>query len=377
MKLNREWRGLSIEEVADLSGISAAKIQAFEDKDDRPLWGEIDRLARVYKVSKLALADPKPVPPAPALADFRTIAGRPVTYTLQIASALADARELQEAAADIISESPGLYRMKELMWTSLDDDPAKLALRYRREFGITTRSHQAASSASVFFSIIRSRIEDLGIFVVVMKAGNIEDDCRGFALMDGDVPPVIVINTREEAGGARIFSLLHEFAHILLRAPGVSGAAIRNKVERFCNVFATEFLMPAAVMQALIGPPGIPREPAPDDVRKYANRIKCSQQALALRLEELGYAPTGYYERWLSVMKTREKPKAGFAPMAYPERMVRRLGTGFSSLILNALNTEAISEVDAFRAINVQPKYYDEMAAVIVDIQERVIAESG
>jgi hypothetical protein len=57
--------------------------------------------------------------------------------------------------------------------------------------------------------------------------------------------------------------------------------------------------------------------------------------------------------------------------------MVRRLGTGFSSLILNALNTEAISEVDAFRAINVQPKYYDEMAAVIVDIQERVIAESG
>lgn len=377
MRLNREWRGYSVEEAADLSGISSDKIRAFEDASDRPLWGEIDRLARVYKVSRLALADPNPTPPSPLLADFRTVRGRPVTYSPEISAALVEARGFQEVAAEIISEIPGLYRRKELLWATLDNNPAALARKYRRELGVTTELHQATSSAAMFFSIIRSRIEELGIFVAVMKAGNIDEDCRGFALMDGDVPPIIVINTAEEAGGARTFSLLHEFAHILLQAPGVSGSSIRNRVERFCNIFATEFLMPAEVLAAVIGPPVNRREFGLDEVRRSANKIKCSQQALALRLEELGYVSSGYYERWLSEMRSREPPEPGFVPMGYPERMVRRLGTGFSSLILHALSAEAISEVDAYRATSVSPKYYGDMAISVSEIQQRVMAESA
>ena len=43
------------------------------------------------------------------------------------------------------------------------------------------------------------------------------DDARGFSLTDGE-PYVIVVNSAD-ADRARLFTLFHEYAHILLNMP--------------------------------------------------------------------------------------------------------------------------------------------------------------
>src|SRR5699024_4139664 len=66
-----------------------------------------------------------------------------------------------------------------------------------------------------------------------------------FAISD-PYAPLIFINTRDTPQ-AQVFTLLHEFAHLLLGESGVSDLAPNNphKIERFCNRIAAEFLVPS------------------------------------------------------------------------------------------------------------------------------------
>ena len=377
MRYYREERELSIGEAAELSGITAEKIRIFESGTDRPTWGEIKKISNVYRVPTLALADPDPKSPTKPTADYRTVDGRETIPSPSIAAALDEARDIQLAAAEIIEDAPHLFERTTLPPFSVDTDPIDLARQYRQKFEITVGTHDQAANESHFFSIVRAQIEQLGIIVIVRKVGELEDDCRGFCLIANGGPPIIVINTSENVTGARTFSLLHEFAHILLGKPGLSGLNARNRVERFCNEFAANFLMPPEVITHVVGPPGEKREFTITDIRRFAKQIKCSQQALALRLEELKYTPARFYERWMSEMATAQMPGTGFAQMSYPERMVRRLGIGFSSLVLNALNSDFISEVDAYRATNVKPEHYAEMAAEMEKLRSRVTESSA
>lgn len=375
--VNREARHMSVEVASELTGIPVARIQAYERNEDKPSWGEVDKLARVYKVSTLALADPNPQPPTQPTADFRTLDGRPTIFTIEIATALEEARELQEAAAETISENPQLYRLAELPQITLDDDPAEVAAEFRRRLEISVAFQQAVSSTSNFYQLVRSRIEGLGVFVSQANMGDIQNGCRGVCLIGEAVPPLIIINSAEKTPGARLFSLMHEFSHILLGMPGVSGSEDVNVVERFCNRFSAEFLMPADLVHAVFEPPGNHREYSLNEIRLAANRVKSSQQALALRIETLGYAPRGFYDQWKVEVERLPLPRGGGAPMEYGEKKVRQLGVGLSSLFLSALNTGAISEVDAFRAMNVAPAHYGAMQHAIGEIQNRLGAEGG
>src|SRR5690606_22504959 len=124
------------------------------------------------------------------------------------------------------------------------------------------------------------------------------DDCRGFTIYDDRNAPIIVVNKTEDYDPARTFTLIHEYCHLLLREPGISDQDDRNPVEAFCNRFASAFLMPRAILRELL--PNWPNQPVEwdfDDIVSWSARLKVSQQALALRLESLGIAPVGYYQR--------------------------------------------------------------------------------
>src|SRR5690625_1640536 len=72
------------------------------------------------------------------------------------------------------------------------------------------------------------------------------NELRGFAIM-ADRARVVLINTTDTPQ-AQIFTLLHEFAHLLLGESGVSDLSPHNprKIERACNRLAAEFLVPSA-----------------------------------------------------------------------------------------------------------------------------------
>ena len=110
-----------------------------------------------------------------------------------------------------------------------------------------------------------------------------EDACRGFSLWDS-LAPVIAVNTawNEEA---RIFTLFHEFGHILTRSSSAcvevgstrTLTGTEDPAERWCERFAASLLMPDDDVRLLVGQRfGLARIDRVDDVRWLARQFKAS-----------------------------------------------------------------------------------------------------
>lgn len=68
-------------------------------------------------------------------------------------------------------------------------------------------------------------------------------ECRGYAIYD-EYCPLIFINSKDTSENGKIFTLLHELAHILLKHSGVSSYDFNQNEEYQCNHIAGEILMP-------------------------------------------------------------------------------------------------------------------------------------
>ena len=68
------------------------------------------------------------------------------------------------------------------------------------------------------------------------------NEFRGFAISDPIAPLVFINNS--DAPTAKLFTLIHELAHIWIGTSGISDLDYHNKEEVFCNKVAGEFLVP-------------------------------------------------------------------------------------------------------------------------------------
>ncbi len=69
------------------------------------------------------------------------------------------------------------------------------------------------------------------------------NECRGYAIYD-EYAPLVFINAKDTSENGKIFTLLHELAHILLKHSGVSSYDFELEEEYRCNNIAGEILMP-------------------------------------------------------------------------------------------------------------------------------------
>ncbi len=80
------------------------------------------------------------------------------------------------------------------------------------------------------------------------------EEMRGFSISDTSFP-TIVINRSDGALG-RIFTLLHEFVHIILNKGGLCTLKKKDiahfKIEEFCNAVAGAILVPKIILQNIL-----------------------------------------------------------------------------------------------------------------------------
>lgn len=74
-------------------------------------------------------------------------------------------------------------------------------------------------------------------------------ECRGYAIYN-DYAPLIFINSNDTSVNGKIFTLLHELAHILLKHSGVSSYDFGANEEYKCNEIAGEIIMPLREFKA-------------------------------------------------------------------------------------------------------------------------------
>lgn len=353
----RESLGLSLDEAAQKQRIAPERLARWEAEEDVPTVAQLRKAAGVYRRPLAVFFLSEPPGDFHALRDFR----RPRSnaqrgWSPELRLAVRRARDQQEAVGDLLDLLGGEPRQRpELEVGSLEAKP--LAVTARRLLGVdvdtqfTWRDEYRALNGWIL-----ALEREVG--ALVLQAGGISpDEMRGFSIAHGGVP-VIVLNATDAVRG-RIFTAIHEFAHVLLNDAGLCDLQDRqrtrreeDRIERLCNEVAGAVLMPA---DSLLAEPALlaDEEERPwtnAEISALADKYKVSREALVRRLVSLGRASSDFY--WA---KRREyQPGYGRGTLeregfrvSFQRRRVRDYGRGYVRLVLEAYHRGRINTLDA------------------------------
>lgn len=301
--------------------------------------------------------------------EYRTVAGAAPKHTFEFNVALGNVRTLL-AQFERIAADDNEFLPPKLLRIDKSDDPAECGERVRRKTKVDV-NEQLSWGRDEAFRKWRARIESHGIFVFQQKFPL--SDCRGFTLYDSEKSPAIIINKDGPLDVGKIFTLIHEYCHLLLREPGISSQDDRHPTEAFCNKFAAAFLIPSDALRALLPTwPNTAVNWSRGDILNWAMRLKVSQMALALRLEHLGLAPPGFHRRFVGSKRVRRGTAKGGD---YVATRLSEIGANYSGLVLDALMRDVIDQTQAAEALGLNVEHFDRVRATVS--RQRELAGGG
>jgi Zn-dependent peptidase ImmA (M78 family) len=364
---------LSVGEAARKAQVKEEQLVAWEKAESQPSIPQLRKLGRVYKRPLAVFYLPKPPKGFDALRDFRRLPQDMVgKQSPELAFEIRRARSRREIALDLYQELVGEDPKPFSVTARTDEDPETVAVRLREHLGV--KLGEAASWRTVYdaFNRWRSALEEAG--VLVFQAEDVEvSEARGFSLSER-LFPVVVVNIKDAVVG-RIFSMLHEVAHLMLREGGLcdfeeESARAQERIEVFCNRVAGAVLMP----QAFVLGEDVVRQHkgmqwSDDEIGFLAQRYRVSREALVRRFLVLGKTSEDFYRRKRKQLQAEyeaqreeiEQRKAlgveggGFAP---PDRMaVSKAGPFFVRLVLDSYHQEKITANDLSSFLEVRLKH--------------------
>jgi Zn-dependent peptidase ImmA (M78 family) len=370
----RKQRGLDLPRAAKATGLPQDKIAAFENEDDVPTLGDLDAIASGYEIAFGALLMPDVLPEVtrPKIVDYRVAAGEePPPWSPELSVAADIVQEQVATLADLLDADPSLATPIGLPELQENSSTEEMAAEERLRLDVDINQQLAIETPAQAFHFWRHVIEREGVLVYLLDLGDWRA-CRGYSVFDYANLPAVVINNQEVAQGARLYSLIHEYCHLLLRKPGISDHNRRRSTEAYCNSFAAFFLMPRATFI------GIARYITRDDywtdaqLRRLGAPFGTSMSACALHLEQTGMVRQGLYaakqKEW-SVYKPQKKQRG--PTIEYAERQLNRLGERHVGLVLNAMQRGSINQLEAFDLTEVNPKHYPALRATLKKRQEK------
>jgi len=351
-------RSLSRSELSRRLNLSEEELQRELANQPEPKQGLLNDIAKELALPAFVFFMAKPPRLHDIIPDFRSKSPAPSAKSRETIESIQLAEGVQRAANE--GRAVGAQVLPSFKATRNEDIDA-FALAAREYFGITAEDQLSSKDAKAFYVVCRKKIEDKGIFV--LQDSFPDTDGSGFCLFH-PIYPVIVINTKKQTRGRRLFTLAHELAHVLMQKTGISDPFVSaNQVERACNRFAGSFLVPGAYLSSFFKN-GLPaNDPDISDVASAARRLKISQQAAVLRLEELKVFKPGSHEKWLKVIQSVGNPdfseKGGGAGGPPPQEKVKlaKYGFKFATAFAQLLRDGKISEINLFRSSGLKPKF--------------------
>jgi Zn-dependent peptidase ImmA (M78 family) len=232
---------------------------------------------------------------------------------------------------------------------SLSQNPLDVSVHARKTLGVTTDDQLHWDNANTALRAWREALGHQGILVLQLTFPI--DDARGLSL-PSPIVPTLVVNSAD-IPQARIFTMFHEFSHLLLRAAGLCSPEADGEqqlphalaqVERFCNEFAGELLVPRLslfeVLERRRGPLG------DEQVETMARQWKVSRQVIWRRLFAASVISKQQYWNKLRIWqhhKPKTKRSGGFFAVPAPVRVLREKGRFFTNLVVAAHQRELIT----------------------------------
>jgi Zn-dependent peptidase ImmA (M78 family) len=175
--------------------------------------------------------------------------------------------------------------------------------------------------------------------------------------------------------GAKIFSLAHEFAHILLRQPGICNnyksfaqSKTASAIEVFCNQFAASFLVPRRQLLAhrlIEGKSVVPEDEIDSVTEKLALDFKVSRVVIARRLLSADLISSSLYKAKTRAWEKELLPARKGSGRFSLSTTVKKNGKAFSGLVIEALQKNKISYAGASDYLGVKTKHLRSLEKLI------------
>ncbi len=371
-----EWArtsaGFSIEDAATALKVDPDLVAAWEAPDDkRPSLSQLRKMATKYK-RPLAVFYLQEVPLRfQVLSDLRRpVPGEDRPYSPALTHEIRSAQQRRELALELRSEldesvEPFPFRLG----TGTPEQAGEEIRDFLQIAPDQTRAFGGDATGRLGFRTWRLALERSG--VLVFQSSRVSpSEASGFALAY-DAMPVVVIN-RKDVPQRRLFSMLHEFAHVALRESGVSDLKIDGlqvqvpEIELRCNAIASAALMPKeTVLAELDATTGGRAELTDEVIALVARRFGVSRPALLIRLIEARRASWDFYFEKVAQYKDEyEREHAARLPAKDMKRNMAQeslsdLGRPFVSLVLGNYYQRKLTLSDVAGYLGIRVKHVE------------------
>ena len=344
-------------ETAENLGVSPSSIASWETDVEEPNLSELEGLAELYGRHLDYFLRETTAPPTDV--HFRTTS-RDKTRDLPryVGLAVAKLDELCRTAFELenlLGESP----KRELYVASEDTEPKVLANAERKKLGYD-------GNPIGYFKGLREKLEAQGIRIFVINIST--EAISGLSWLHDEYGPCVLIASWQPAG-RRNFTLAHEYAHLLYQhAPSVCsiskehGTYSRSE-ERKANLFAVNFLLPAAAVKSDFIARQLSAEPTLDDLAPMYRKWGVSSQALVYRLGEIGLIGKKWVDYLLPLsepeIKIRQRKGARRTPKWETRLGKRLIGTAkkaYKEGVVSAGRLASLLDVNVPKAMEILAK---------------------
>jgi Zn-dependent peptidase ImmA (M78 family)/DNA-binding XRE family transcriptional regulator len=364
IKWARETAGYSKEETAKKLKLSEKDYEKLEKGEQAPTFRQLKLLANLFKRPLSVFFLPSPPEEPPILSSFRILPKKETEISKELRLAIRKARYYQSIANELMTDL-GIDPTPKIEKTKIEDNPLVIAKRERNKSSISIDEQYKFKNAYYAFNVWRNFVESKNILVFQFKFPL--KDSRGFCLMD-KTPYVIAINSEDNIL-ARIFTLFHEYAHILLGISELYSEEINTnqEVERWCDIFASEFLIPQEELKKDKNFPQLLKteEPNLELIEELSKKFKVSKQAVVTKLKFLDLITSEEYKKYKEALETREisEEKPVIIP---PERKIlQEKGSKFISIVLDSKENGLITTQEFFELSSIKPERLNKLEELV------------
>ncbi len=357
---------LSLAQAARKIKLAEEQLEAWENGKVNPTIPQLRKLGEAYKrpIAVFFLSEP-PKDFSPQK-EFRRLPGKaPGFESPELVQAIRKAYYQRAAAlelSEILSASPP--SIEESVHPTLDQEQAGQYIR--ESLGVSWEDQASWSRPHAALAAWRTAIESKGI--LVFQTGDAPlGEMRGTCIPDQPFP-IILVNSKDAPHG-RVFTLIHEYVHVLLHAAGHKTSRMEGvqfpedqSLEIAANAFAAAALLPRDPFLEVAE--NYPAAVHGDDsaLRLLSQRVKVSPETVLRRLVTLRKSQQSTYrqkrESWGNEVWYVQASKGGPGPIPQHVKVLARDGRGFARMVFDAYDRRLISTSAASDYLGTKPNHF-------------------
>ena len=305
IKWARETSRYSLDTVAKKIGVSPDKLKEWEQGVSLPSLAQARKMSEIYRRPLATFYLPHPPKDFALLQDFRTVKSKDPEYSPPLVFLMRQIQERQAWLSQYLQEQ-GHNKLQFIGSLSVKSSVKTATKNIINTIWGNERQYSEvwdnARNVEVLLTQWINQCERKGIFI--SRTSNLNSrnpipvkEARGFVISD-PYAPFIFINSKD-AENAKLFTLLHELAHLWLNISGVPDhflSSKKSKVESFCNQTAAEILLPQEKIKTFSTVTSFNPKELKEFIHTQCKILKVSSLALLIRLKSQSFIKSQIFE---------------------------------------------------------------------------------